>query len=201
GRNRDNLRAALGLLAQAGYVQEGGRLVDAATRQPLSFEMMAGKRAEERLFQAYARSLAQVGIEARIRTVDSAQRWARFKSFDFDVIQWTWGSSLSPGNEQRNRWGSASAESPNALNFAGVKEPAVDAAIEALLAARERPAFVSAVRALDRLLVSGRYVIPLYHPKGLWVAWRRELQRPERAPLAGLALDTWWMAPAKAAAR
>lgn len=192
GRNRDNQKAALALLAEAGWVPDGGRLVDARTRQPMAFEMMAAKRAEERLFQAYARSLSQVGIAVSIRSVDSAQRWARMKSFDFDMIQWTWGASLSPGNEQRNRWGSASADAQNALNFAGVKEPAVDATIEAVLAARDRGAFVSAVRALDRLLLSGDYVIPLYHPKGQWMAWRTELKRPERAPLAGVALDTWW---------
>jgi peptide/nickel transport system substrate-binding protein len=169
-------------------------MVHAGTRQPLAFEMMAARRSEERLFQSYARSLEAVGITVRIRLVDSAQRWARLKSFDFDMMQWTWGSSLSPGNEQRNRWSSTSAEAPNALNFAGVREPAVDALIEALVAARERADFVSAVRALDRLLLSGDYVIPLYHAKGLWTAWRSDLKRPARAPLSGLALDTWWKA-------
>lgn len=195
GRNRANLKAAVELLREAGYVQRGGRMVDAKTNAPLAFEMMAAKRGEERLFQAYARSLELIGVTVSIRTVDSTQRWSRLKSFDFDMIQWTWGASLSPGNEQRNRWGSASADAANALNFAGVKEPAVDALIEAVVAARERPAFVSAVRALDRLLLSGDYVIPLYHAKGLWVAWSRKLQRPERAPLSGVALDTWWMVP------
>jgi peptide/nickel transport system substrate-binding protein len=194
GRNRANLKAAVDLLQEAGYIQEGGRMVSAATREPLAFEMMAAKRGEERLFQAYARSLALIGIGVSIRTVDRAQRWSRLKSFDFDMIQWTWGASLSPGNEQRNRWGSASADAQNALNFAGVREPAVDALIEAVVAARERPAFVSAVRALDRLLLSGDYVIPLYHAKGLWTAWRSELKQPERAPLSGIALDTWWIA-------
>jgi len=197
GRNRANLRAAVNLLREAGYVQKGGRMVNAATGEPFSFEMMAAKRGEERLFEAYARNLALIGIDVGIRTVDSAQRWSRLKSFDFDMIQWTWGSSLSPGNEQRNRWGSASVDSANALNFAGVKDPAVDALIEAVVAAREQPAFISAVRAFDRLLLSGDYVIPLYHPKGLWTAWRSELKRPERAPLSGLALDTWWKAPAR----
>jgi len=195
GRNRDNLKVAIELLREAGYVSDGGRLVNATTRQPFSIEMMAAKRAEERLFQAYARSLSQVGIAVQIRPVDSAQRWARLKAFDFDMIQWTWGSSLSPGNEQRNRWGSASADEQNALNFAGVRSPAVDAVIGAVVAAQQRAEFVSAVRALDRLLLSGDYVIPLYHPKGLWMAWRAEFRRPDRAPLAGTALETWWKVP------
>ncbi|MGE0765926.1 MAG: extracellular solute-binding protein [Hyphomicrobiaceae bacterium] len=199
GRNRANLKAAIELLREAGYVQQDGRMVDAKSQKPLAFEMMAAKRGEERLFQAYARSLALIGIDVSIRVADSAQRWARLKAFDFDMMQWTWGASLSPGNEQRNRWGSASADAPNALNFAGVKEPAVDALIEAVVAARERPAFVSAVRALDRLLLSGDYVIPLYHAKGLWVAWRSELRHPTRAPLSGMALETWWKYPGASA--
>jgi len=194
GRNRGNMKAAVDLLREAGYVQRDGHMISAATGEPLAFEMMAAKRGEERLFQAYARSLALIGVGVSIRTVDSAQRWSRLKSFDFDMIQWTWGASLSPGNEQRNRWGSASADAANALNFAGVREPAVDALIEAVVAARERPAFVSAVRALDRLLLSGDYVIPLYHAKGVWTAWRSDLKRPARAPVSGLALETWWKA-------
>ncbi len=195
GRNRDNLKVAIELLRDAGYVSEGGRLVHGVTRQPFSFEMMAGKRAEERLFQAFARNLAQVGIAVQIRPVDSAQRWARLKAFDFDMIQWSWGTSLSPGNEQRNRWGSGSADSENSLNFAGVRNPAIDSVIDGVVAAKERPEFVAAVRALDRLLLSGDYVIPLYHPKGLWMAWRSELKRPDRAPLSGTALETWWKVP------
>ena len=193
GRNRANMRDALALLKEAGFEQEDGRLVHRTTRKTLDIEMLSAKRGEERLFQAFAQSLALIGISAHIRTVDSAQRWARLKAFDFDMIQWTWGASLSPGNEQRNRWGSESAERPNALNFAGVKDAAVDAMIEALVAARERPGFVSAVRALDRVVMSGDYLIPLYHPKGLWVAWRSELKAPSRAPLSGLALETWWL--------
>jgi peptide/nickel transport system substrate-binding protein len=194
GRNRDNLRQAFSLLKEAGYGQENGRLVHLETRQPLAFEMMASRRADERLFQAYAESLRRLGIEVAIRTADSAQRWARLKSFDFDMIQWTWGASLSPGNEQRNRWGSESADTQNALNFAGVKDPGVDAAIEALLRARERPEFVSAARALDRLLISGDYVTPLYHAKGTWVAWWNHLRQPVQAPVSGVALDAWWSA-------
>ena len=192
GRNRENLRMALELLAEAGYVQDGGRIVQAKSRLPLAFEMMAAKRGEERLFQAYAQSLTRMGIGVSIRQVDSAQRWARLKAFDFDMIQWTWGASLSPGNEQRNRWGSQSADTQNALNFAGVKDPAIDAIIDAVIAAKQRAPFVSAVHAFDRLLLSGDYVIPLYHSKGLWTAWRTQLKRPDRLPLSGLALDAWW---------
>ncbi|HEX4894536.1 MAG TPA: extracellular solute-binding protein [Hyphomicrobiaceae bacterium] len=194
GHNRANWQAAFKLLAEAGFVQEGGRLVHKVTRQPLAFEMMAGTRAEERLMQAFAAPLERLGIAVSIRQVDSAQRWARMKTFDFDMVQWTWHASLSPGNEQMNRWSVASATTELSLNYAGVKDPAVDTVIEAILAAHQRPQFVSAVRALDRLLLSGSYVIPLYHAKSLWVARWKELARPDVLPLSGFALDTWWVA-------
>lgn len=194
GQNRAGLQAAFALLKEAGYVQEGGRLVHAATKQPLAFEIMAGSRAEERLFQAYAGALERLGIKATIRQVDSAQRWSRMKVFDFDMIQWTWLASLSPGNEQMNRWSVESATTDLSLNYAGVKEPAANALIDAILSAKERDEFVSAVRALDRLLISGDYVVPLYHPARLWVAHWADLRAPERTPLSGFALDTWWVA-------
>jgi peptide/nickel transport system substrate-binding protein len=193
GHNRANWQTAFRLLAEAGFVQEGGRLVHKVTRNPLAFEMMAGTRAEERLMQAFAAPLERLGIAVSIRQVDSAQRWARMKTFDFDMVQWTWHASLSPGNEQMNRWSVASATTELSLNYAGVKDPGVDALIEAILAAHDRPQFVAAVRALDRLLLSGSYVVPLYHAKSLWVARWKELARPDVLPLSGFALDTWWM--------
>jgi peptide/nickel transport system substrate-binding protein len=193
GQNRAGLQTAFALLKEAGYQQESGRLVHRETKQPLAFEMMANSRAEERLFQAYAQAVKRLGIEATIRQVDSAQRWARMKTFEFDMVQWTWVASLSPGNEQMNRWSVESATTELSLNYAGVKEPAVNALIDAILSARERDEFVSAVRALDRLLISGDYVIPLYHPEKLWIAHWSELAGPERRPLSGFALDTWWM--------
>ena len=110
------------------------------------------------------------------------------------MVQWTWGASLSPGNEQMNRWGVASADIELSLNYPGVKDPAVDRMIEALLAARERPDFISAVRALDRVLTSGDYVVPLFHPKGQWVAYWAGFEGPAKTPVAGIALDTWWVA-------
>lgn len=195
GHNRQSLAKAFGLLKEAGYASEGGQLVHSQTRRPFTFEMMAATRSEERLFQSFAKPLERLGIQARIRLVDSAQRWAALKVFDFDVMQWPWVASLSPGNEQFNRWGSMSADTELSLNYAGVRAPAVDAMIEALLAATEREEFVSAVRALDRVLLSGDHVIPLYHPKGLWTAHWSSLQHPERLPISGFVLDSWWMEP------
>lgn len=193
GHNRAGLRAAMDLLRETGFVQEAGRLVHRETQQQLGFEMLAASRGEERLFQAYAGTLERLGIAVRIRQVDSAQRWARMKTFDFDMVQWTWGASLSPGNEQMNRWSVESATTELSLNYAGVKDPAANALIDAILSARERDDFAAAVRAFDRLLISGDYVIPLYHAEKLWIAHWAELRSPVAKPLSGFALDTWWV--------
>ena len=194
GHNRANLQAAVALLREAGYIQEAGKLIHSGTRQPLAFEMMAATRAEERLFQAFAKPVERLGVAVTIRQVDSAQRWARLKTFDFDMMQWTWVASLSPGNEQMNRWSRASAEIQLSLNYPGVKDQAVDAVIEAMLAAHGRADFVAAVRALDRLLLNGDYVVPLFHARGQWVAHWAGVRPPSRFPLSGFAMDTWWMA-------
>jgi peptide/nickel transport system substrate-binding protein len=188
--NRDNLQAAFLLLKDAGYEMKDGRLVKNGV--PLSFEMLAQTRQQERLMLSYARNLERLGITARIRQVDTAQYWSRLKTYDFDMIQWTWGASLSPGNEQLNRWSSKAAVIDGSLNYAGVKNPAVDAMIEALLQAVSQEDFTAAVRAFDRVLMSGEYVIPLFHLPKVWVAYWNQLRYPAKLPLSGFDLDTWW---------
>lgn len=195
GRDRRTLRTALGLLKEAGFALDEGELRDAETGERLSFEILVATREHERLGLAFARALGRAGIEANVRSVDSAQYQRRKQSFDFDVTHHFWFSSLSPGNEQRFYWGSEAADAQGSRNYMGLKSEAVDATIDALLAARERPAFVSAARALDRLLVSGRYVVPLFHLPGQWVAHRSDLARPAKTPVYGYALETWWHEP------
>jgi peptide/nickel transport system substrate-binding protein len=190
GSNRDSLRSAFLLLKDAGYEVKDGRLVKNGV--PLSFEMLAQTRQQERLMLSYARNLERLGIAARIRQVDTAQYWSRLKTYDFDMIQWTWGSSLSPGNEQLNRWSSKAASIDGSLNYAGAKNPAVDAMIEALLLAISQEEFTAAVRAFDRVLMSGDYVIPLFHLPKVWVAYWSQLRYPATLPLSGFDLDTWW---------
>jgi peptide/nickel transport system substrate-binding protein len=192
GNNRAALREAFELLSAAGYELKGRRLVNASTGAPLTFEFLAATRAQERIMLSYAKMLERLGIEVAIRQVDSAQYWARLKSFDFDMIQWTWGSSLSPGNEQINRWSSRAADTEGSLNYAGVKSPAADAMIEAMLAARTRDELTTAVRAFDRVLLSGDYVVPLFHIPKQWMAYWAHLRMPERTPLLGTDFDTWW---------
>jgi peptide/nickel transport system substrate-binding protein len=192
GSNRAGLARANKLFNEAGYHLVGGRMVSKATGKPLAFEFLASSRTQERLVLAFGDNLKRLGIAMRIRQVDSAQYWGRMKSFDFDMAQWNWGVSLSPGNEQINRWSSRAAENEGTLNYAGVRNPAVDAMIEEILKAEAREHFVSAVRAFDRALLSGDYVIPLFHVPGQWLAWRRRVAFPERVPLTGVDFDTWW---------
>jgi peptide/nickel transport system substrate-binding protein len=127
-----------------------------------------------------------------VRLVDDVQYWRRLSSFDFDVVQFNWSGSPSPGSEQINRWGSAAAGRQGSLNYAGARSPAIDAMIAAMLAATSREDFVSAVRALDRVLLSGFYVVPLFHKAEDWIARRAEIRRPEKVPLFGLAVETLW---------
>src|SRR5262249_589132 len=199
GENREGRKEALKLLEEAGYRLVNGKLRD-KTGAPFSFEILATTRAEERLLLTYARALQEVGIEARIRQIDSAQYQRRKQTYDFDMIQYFWPVSLSPGNEQSFRWGSEAAVTEGSFNYPGVKSAAVDAMIEAMLTAEDQQSFVSAVRALDRVLLSGDYVIPLFHLPRQWIAPWRELKRPETTPLYGYQIDTWWVDPSSGTA-
>ncbi len=196
GHNRENARIAYDLLESAGYVLEGGRLINAKTREPFSFEILASNPGQERLVGSFKRDLEKLGIAVRVRVVDSAQYQSRLKDYDFDMIQFTWPSSLSPGNEQLFRWSSAVATQPGSYNYAGVQNPAADAMIAALLAAESSEEFVSAVRALDRVLLSGDYVIPLFFVPKQWVAYWTRLAHADTTPLFGFNIDTWWAADA-----
>ncbi|MCG8652039.1 MAG: extracellular solute-binding protein, partial [Pirellulales bacterium] len=195
GRDRANLRRALALLSKAGFVLRDGTMTEKATGKPFAFEIMASTPGQERLLLTYTRSLKKAGILARIRVVDSAQYQRRKQDYDFDMIQNFWYASLSPGNEQIFRWGSKIADEPGTFNFAGVKSSAVDAMINALLAAKNRQNFVSSVRALDRVLLSGHYVIPLFHISKQWVAHWTRLRHPDETSLYGYRVNTWWVDP------
>ena len=149
----------------------------------------------ERLAGAYADSLKTLGISLAVRTVDRAQYQQRLTDFDFDLIFYNWYNSLSPGNEQEHFWGSAAADRPGTRNYPGVRSAGVDAMISHLTRARAPEEFVAAARALDRLLLAGRYVVPLYHLRTDRVAWQKGMRRPAITPLYGFTLDTWWWEP------
>nr|WP_235916358.1 extracellular solute-binding protein [Ciceribacter naphthalenivorans] len=196
GADRKILRQAVTLLAQAGYSIKGGKMVD-ASGNPLSFEVMTQNESQERMAIAYQRTLALIGIRISIRTVDDAQYQARSNSFDYDMIVKAYTSSLSPGAEQINRWDSASRDASGSFNYAGTADPDIDRMIDALVNARSMEDFQAAVRAYDRLLVAGHYVVPLYHIGEQWVARWKHIGRPEKTPLYGYQLPTWWDARAQ----
>jgi peptide/nickel transport system substrate-binding protein len=191
GRDRAIARSALNELAAAGYSLRDGQLVD-AHGAPLAFEILVKNRDEERLALDYARNLARIGVVATVRLVDEVQFQRRRTSFDFDMMIGSWIASPSPGNEQRGRWNSAAANAQGAYNISGVASPAVDAMIAAILAADTNEDFVAAVRALDRLLISGFYIVPLYYAPEQWIAYSAKLGRPDKTPLFGVELSTWW---------
>jgi peptide/nickel transport system substrate-binding protein len=192
GRNRTNLQQAIAKLTASGYQTSNGKLVDAKTGQPLAFEILVSSASNLRLLQGFTAELQRIGIAASIRQVDSAQYQARLRTYDYDMILASWPSSLSPGNEQTFRWSGSVADEDGSFNYAGVKNPAADAMIAAMLAATTPEKFVSAVRALDRVLLSGDYVIPLYHVPRHWVATARHIKYPAQVPVSGLTTDTWW---------
>ena len=199
GRDRATLRAALALFKQAGFELDGTVLRKRGSHEPLSFEILTTTRDQERIALAYARDLKRAGIAVSVRVVDAVQFDQRRLAFDFDMIQNRWDQSLSPGNEQAFYWGSAAADIQGTRNYMAAKSPAIDAMIAALLEARERPEFVSAVRALDRALMSGSYVIPVYNPQRQWIARWNRIERPKATALSGYLPETWWAKPRKQA--
>ena len=195
GRNRSALKAALDLLEEAGYGFDGTVLRHRTTRQPLAFEILVTTRDQERIALAYAGSLKRAGINAAIRVVDPVQFDQRRLSFAFDMIQNRWDQSLSPGNEQAFYWGSEAADRTGTRNYMGAKDPAIDAMIAALLRARDRPEFISTVRALDRTLMAGFYAIPVLNAAEEWIARWNRIERPDRTALTGALPESWWQRP------
>ena len=200
GTNREGRKRAIALLDEAGYELRGGVMTGKATARPFTFEMLCATHEQERLMLAYSRFLRQIGITAQVRLIDSAQFQRRSTTFDFDMMQTNWSSSLSPGNEQSFRWSRELALQEGSFNYAGVQSAGADAMIAAMLAAKTRSEFVSAVRALDRILLSGRYGIPLYYAPKQWIAAWSFLRQPPLSTLYGARIETWWADTAKSAA-
>jgi peptide/nickel transport system substrate-binding protein len=192
GQDRTGLRRAFGLFKAAGYELKGTQLLHTATGRPLSFEILTTTRDQERLALAFVRNLKRAGIEARVRNVDATQYERRRIAFDFDMIEYRWEQSLSPGNEQLFYWGSGVADQQGSRNYMGVESKAVDAMIATMLGVTTRDDFVAATRALDRVLLSGFYVVPLYFPPAQWVARWTRIAHPSRTSLFGYLPETWW---------
>src|SRR5690606_22357466 len=187
------LRKGMDALKAAGYRLEGRHLGDASGK-PLSFEIMLNGPSAVPVATAWSRTFERLGMWPTLGVVDAAQYLQRQRVYDFDAMLFNYTSSLSPGVEQVFRWGSANRDIEGTFNFAGAAEPAIDAMIDALLSARTREDFETAVRAYDRVLLSGAYVVPLYHQPVRWIARWKQIERPEVTPLLGPQLTTWWHA-------
>jgi peptide/nickel transport system substrate-binding protein len=194
GRDRKMLRKAVDLLAQAGWTVTGNGLTNAAG-EPFAFTITVQTREQEKIALHYQRTLKAIGIKADVRIVDSAQFSALQTNYDYDMIPATWFNSLSPGNEQVLYFGSEGRTVPGTRNYPGIADPAVDAAIKAMLDAKAQEDFVAAVRAEDRLLVSGFYTVPLYDAGGQWVARWNHIGRPDAEPLPGFEATSLWRNP------
>jgi peptide/nickel transport system substrate-binding protein len=191
GRDRNVLKQAVQVLKEAGYSIQNGKMADTNGRA-LTFEIMTQNADQEKLAVAYQRSLQLLGIAVSIRTVDDSQYQSRTNSFDYDVILKSFTSSLSPGMEQIGRWSSAAKDREGTDNFAGIADPDVDTLINHILNVRSAEDFTAAVRSHDRMLLSGHYVLPLYHIDQQWVARSKRIGHPDKIPLYGYQLATWW---------
>jgi microcin C transport system substrate-binding protein len=196
GNIRDGLRAALKLLKAAGWSFKSEQLVNDETGKPFEFEILLDNPQFERIVLPFVQNLKRMGITARVRTVDTSQYEKRMETFDYDMTVVLFGESLSPGNEQRDYWGSQAADEHGSRNLLGIKSKAVDALIEELIQAPDRASLVAHTRALDRVLQHGYYVIPNFHLSAFRVAYWDKFRRPAISPKYALGFDTWWVDPA-----
>lgn len=197
-RNRKNLRRAKMLLADAGWSVQDGVLKD-ANGTPFEMEVLlrSGSSNNEAIINIYSDALKRLGISLQISLVDSAQYSERTNNYDFDMTYYRRALSLSPGNEQRLYWGREGVTKPGTRNYMGVDSPAIEALIDGMLSATDQNGFVAAVKALDRVLTAGRYVIPLWHSDQSHIAHKSELHFPKTLPMygdwTGFIPDVWWM--------
>ncbi len=200
GNIRANLRKASDLLKSAGWDVKDGRRVNPKTGKALEFEFLLDNPAFERIAQPFLQNLERLGIKGRLRTVETAQYQNRMNDYDFDMTVEVFGQSLSPGNEQRDFWGSAAADRPGGRNTIGIKDPVVDELIEMIILDPDRNALITRCRALDRVLLWGFYLIPNWHNRTFRVAYWNRFGRPETPPRYGVGFSSWWIDPEKDAA-
>jgi peptide/nickel transport system substrate-binding protein len=196
-RNRGNIRAAIDLMEEAGYTITDGQMVG-PDGQPFTFEILLqqGSTEEQSIIDLYTQSLERVGITPTITTIDAAQFKERTNNYDFDMSYNRWGMSLSPGNEQKLYWGCDGVEAPGTRNWMGMCSPAAEAMIDEILNSDTREDFIAATRALDRVLTTGRYVIPIYQWNISRIAHAKQLKYPTDIPIYGDWIgwqpDVWW---------
>jgi len=192
---RTNLRTATKLLANAGWKIKNNKLTQIQTGNIMEFEFLLVQPAFERIVLPFSKNLEKLGIEVRVRTVDSSQYQKRLESFDFDMSVGGFAQGLSPGNEQRDFWGSKNAEITGSRNLIGIRDPVVDALIDKIIVATSRQELINLTKALDRVLLWGHYVIPNWHIRSSRIANWNFFKRPKISPKYTLGFDTWWVDP------
>jgi microcin C transport system substrate-binding protein len=196
--SRENLKIAHNLLKEAGWVTKNGKLVNEKTGKPFTFEILLNVPENEKVALAFARNLKQLGITANVRTVDAAQYTNLQTNMNFDMIMHMWGHTMSPGAEQSFYWSSKAADEPGTRNYPGIKSPVVDSLCHTITRAQEREELVAGVKALDRVLLWGHYVIPLGHRTKDCVAYWNTIDHPPLGPMGLPSIHTLWATPSPA---
>ena len=191
GNARENLLQAKEILQEEGWIIKNDKLTKDG--EEFKFEFLIVSPSDEKIALAYQSNLKKLGITMEVRTVDSSQYQARLLNYDFDMIKRYWGVSLSPGNEQQFYWGSEVGKKDGSRNYPGINSPAVDALIEKLISAKNREELTTAIHALDRVLLWGHYVVPLYHSNKDRIAYWDFFEYPEKIPLYGIVIESWWV--------
>jgi microcin C transport system substrate-binding protein len=199
GNIRENLRKAAQLLKEAGWIVKAGKLVNDKTGEPFSFEILLSDPTYERMTLPFVKILERLGIDARVRSVDTAQYQRRSDDFDFDMTIDSWAQSESPGNEQRDMWGSDAADHKGTRNSTGIKSKAIDTLVEAIIAAPDRKSLVERTHALDRVLQWSFLTVPQFYIAVDRVAYWDKFGRPAITPKQGVQIGFWWIDKDKAA--
>ena len=198
GNVRDQARRALTLFKEAGWEIKDGKMTEVKTGKKLAFEMLLNDASFERVVLPYKQNLERIGVDMNVRTVDTAQFKRREDEFDYDMMVEGFGQSLSPGNEQRDFWGSKAAGTPGSRNTIGIRDAAIDTLIDTLIGAPDRESLINVTRALDRVLLWSHFVVPNWHSNTAYVAYWNRFGRPAKsARYAPVAFDTWWIDEAK----
>ena len=198
---RANLREAVKLLQSAGYRLDGRKMVDTKTGQQLSIEFIYYDKSAERSLLPYSKNLDSIGIASELRLIDLPQWINRVQNRDFDMTTLAWGQSLSPGNEQRDYWGTEAADRPQSRNYAGIKNPAIDTLIEKIIFAEDRETLVAATKALDRVLLWNHYVVPQFYADVDRTARWNRFGHPAKMPECSIGFPTIWWYDAELAAK
>lgn len=192
---RDRLQTASQLLEDAGWIVKDGKRVQKDTSSPLTFKLIVSTPQEEKIALTYKRSLKRLGIDLSIRMLDSATFQERKMNYDYDMISFYWQNSLSPGTEQMLYWSCASAKKTAQFNFSGICNPALDHFSSSIANAQTYDELLSYAHIIDRILYSSYIMVPLFYNGADYIAYNKNIHHPEKPPLYGAVVETWWSNP------